>query len=352
MSRRLRVLIAFALVVLAIPTMGAGGRSADARSEHQRVLEFWTHERVAQAVPRDIVFDPVTNRYFVAKPDNPGNGNGGGKGGGNGGGKGKPAADVTGASWDGGGAVVESTGKVLFQLGLDAEGNPQFWVCSASVVDDPAADRSIILTAAHCVYDNVTGEFATNWMFIPNYDAAPAPLSTSSNSFCDDTLHGCWTAEHIVLSGGFAFAGGFNLFAIISDYAFVVTGPGGHDATTYVETLGSQDIMFSQPADLSVHAFGYPHAPPYDGSDLVYCSGGAGFDPGTLNLTYRLPCDMTGGASGGPWGIQFADGSGFLMSLTSYRYQGDEAVYGPKFDSSVQILFQVALTAGDDTIVL
>jgi len=348
--RRLtRLLVALALAVLAVPALGAGGRPADPGSAHQQVLDFWTQRRVAQAVPRDIVFDPATGRFDVAKPDHPGNGGGGG-GGGKGGGKGKGSTSVTGASWDGGGTVVESTGKVLFQLGTDDQGNPQFWVCSASLVKDTAADRSIILTAAHCVYDNVTGEFATNWVFIPDYDAAPAPLSTSDSSYCDLTVYGCWTAEHIVLSGGFAFAGGFNLFAILSDYAFVVVGPGGKDATM-AETLGAQDIMFAQPSDLSVHAFGYPHAPPYDGSDLVYCAGTAGFDANLLNLTYRLPCDMTGGASGGPWGIGFADGSGTIMSLNSYRYIGDDAMYGPKFDSSVGILFQVALTAADDTIV-
>jgi hypothetical protein len=40
------------------------------------------------------------------------------------------------------------------------------------------------------------------------------------------------------------------------------------------------------------------------------------------------------------------------MSPDSYRDHGDDSTYRPRFDSSVPIPLRVALTVGDDTIVL
>ena len=68
-----------------------------------------------------------------------------------------------------------------------------------------------------------------------------------------------------------------------------------------------------------VHAFGCPAARPYSGDDLVYCAGGVNVDKRLANLTDRLGCDVTGGASGGPWGTEFEDGSGELISVNSYK---------------------------------
>jgi hypothetical protein len=133
---------------------------------------------VAQAVPRDFLFDPGTGRFSPSK-GKPGGTPGGGGGGGGGGGE--EATLVTGASWSGGDGVDGAVGKVLFQM------DGSYWVCSATVIDDDGkADRSLILTAAHCAYDETNGAFATEWMFIPDYDAIPASLTTNG-SFCDST---------------------------------------------------------------------------------------------------------------------------------------------------------------------
>ena len=42
------------------------------------------------------------------------------------------------------------------------------------VTDSIHNDRSIILTAGHCVFDEANGVFATNWMFIPDFDDGPS----------------------------------------------------------------------------------------------------------------------------------------------------------------------------------
>lgn len=348
MRRVVQVLVIVALLAGVLSSGSAmAGPPQEPRSEHQRIVDFWTPERVQQAVPRDFVLDEASGRVIpTAKGGNkPGGGDGGGKGGGKGG-KGGDTT-VSGAPWDGGGEVLATTGKVLFELG------GSYYVCSASVVDDSAADASIVLTAAHCVYDNVgAGQFATNWMFIPAYDDTKPDLTTSG-SFCGQTTYGCWTASALVLHDGFASAGGFTSTAILHDFAFAVVGSGGNANGLPEDVLGSHALDFSAVSkNTSVHAFGYPAAATFN-RDLMYCAGGVGFDSRLAKATYQLGCSMTGGASGGPWYGSFdsSSGSGTAMSVNSYRYSSGDAMYGPKFNSTTAAVFSAALTATANTIV-
>lgn len=307
----------------------------DRRAEHQRIVDFWTPERVAQAIPRDFVLDPERGFIPAKKPDNPG------KPGGDGGTE-PDTGLVTGASWNGGGTVVNTTGKVLFQMG------GSYYVCSASVVEDGPNDTdSVILTAAHCVYDESRGEFATNWMFVPAYDTDPAPLTTNG-SFCGQTEYGCWTATALTVHSEFVTAGGFNDQAVVYDFAFATVGSGGHDGTA-LDALGTQAISFSEigtdpETPIEVYSFGYPAAKKYKGNDLTYCKGPVANPPLNGDPTYRIECDMTGGSSGGPWfsGFDLASGTGTLVSVNSYGYRGDSGMYGPKFNEDTQALYSAA----------
>jgi V8-like Glu-specific endopeptidase len=104
-----------------------------------------------------------------------------------------------------------------------------------------------------------------------------------------------------------------------------------------VDALGAYPIRTgSTPAGSRVHVFGYPAGTPYHGNDLVYCAGATGVAPDTGD--WALTCDMTGGASGGPWlygSANPADGSGEVISVNSYRISGGTGVYGPHFDGCV-----------------
>jgi len=210
-----------AIAALAVSVVMVGSTSAGAapnsstpnnqtprQSEHDRITAFWTNERVAQAIPRDFDYDAHTRSFKPSARPAPG-----------GGGSGTPSPPV-GSSWTAGGEVLQTTGKVLFAMA------GVYYVCSASVANDTVSTRSIILTAGHCVYDETNKAFATNWMFVPDYDSAPATLTTSG-SFCAQTKLGCWTANALVAAGGFANAGSFNDQAIVHDYAFAVVGSGG-----------------------------------------------------------------------------------------------------------------------------
>ena len=48
------------------PAAHRSGGGKGPQSEHQRIIEFWTQERVAQAQPRDFRFDPSTRQFTLA----------------------------------------------------------------------------------------------------------------------------------------------------------------------------------------------------------------------------------------------------------------------------------------------
>lgn len=345
--RRALIAITGALLLFAgiVPAQAASDRGNEARSEHQRIVDFWTPARVAQAVPRDFEFDPATGQFRqVAAVARPAARRGGGGGGGG-------STSVLGASWTGAtgkGTVQETTGKVLFALGSS------YYVCSASVIPDSDATRSLVLTAAHCAYDETKGQFATNWMFIPNYDAAPASLTTNG-SFCAQTLYGCWTAAALVVDSGFASAGGFNTQATLHDYAIAVVGAGGKGGSVSPQldtAVGTQAVSFAgAPPKADTYLFGYPASGKYNGKDLVYSRGQLGRDPFNGNLTYRVASDMTGGCSGGPWFTPFTSGTGTQISVNSYGYSGQTYMHGPVFNANTQAVYTAATSAANNSIV-
>ncbi|HEX2884248.1 MAG TPA: hypothetical protein VHQ42_06725 [Candidatus Limnocylindria bacterium] len=331
MRHRLPALLAAALLLATFAApVGAQG---PARSAHERTIAHWTPARMAAAVPRDFVRD-LSGRFIPAeKPENPGKPGGGGGG---------SSDSTTGASWNGGGVIKEASGKVYFEMAGGA------YICSGAVATDSVTGRSLVLTAAHCAFDETNGEFATNWLFIPDFDESPTYT-------CTDAAYGCWTADALVVHDGYATAGGFNTQATLHDFAFAVVGPGGHGGTQLDQTVGSfaLDLGGFDAAGDTAYAFGYPAAQKYKGSDLVYCAGGIFEDPYNDELTWGLPCKMTGGSSGGPWLSAFVTGSGTgaLSSLNSYGYSGVSAMHGPKFNADTQAVFSAARTATSNTIV-
>lgn len=298
-----------------------------AKAEHQRVVDFWTPERMAQAQPRDYVRDPATGGFELASDRGMGS-----------------AADpgsrrtVMGAIWTGDGLVQRTTGKAFFVIG----GNLS--TCSASVVQDSSELTSLVLTAAHCVYDNEAKAFASFWLFIPDYAASPAtgPLDAD---YCAQTPYGCWTAQGLTVPQGYADQDTFNDTAAVNDVAFVTIGPGFPDGGQLDATVGVQQVEFAaQEEGVSTYVFGYPASQGYTGAELVYSAGRLRFDQRKDDLTYRVASDMAGGNSGGPWytGFDPDTGAGTTTSVTSYGYADQPFMYGPIFDATTQELHQAA----------
>ena len=312
------LLTVLALLPLAVAPVAAGDPSANAKAEHERIGKYWTAERIANAKPRDFVRTDAGKFVPKAKPGGSGSG--------------------TGASWTGGGPVVQRTGKVLFTMD---GGN---WVCSASAIGDSRSTHSLVLTAGHCAYDEVNRAFATNWTYVPSFDTAPTFT-------CAQATYGCWTASGLVVHNGYATAGGFNTQATLHDFAFAIVGAGGK-TSSQLDALGTYGIAYPAiSTGGTVHAFGYPAAGKYHGNDLTYCTGPTFNDQYNGNQTWGIACNMTGGSSGGPWLAGFTNTAGTATSLNSYGYSGIRNMYGPKFNSNTQAFYNRANTTTGNSIV-
>lgn len=322
-SALLTVLALLPLAVAPVLAGDAGDKATNAKAEHQRIVKYWTAERIAGAKPRDFVktgdgtFQPKAK---PVKPPPPG------------------GSTVTGASWTGGGPVVQRTGKVLFTM------DGSNWVCSASAVSDSRSTHSLVLTAGHCAYDEVNRAFATNWTYVPSFDTAPTFT-------CAQSTFGCWTASGLVVDSGYATAGGFNTQATVHDFAIAIVGPGGKGGSQ-LDALGTYGIAYPAiSTGGSVHAFGYPAAGRYKGRDLTYCAGPTFNDNLNGNRTWGIDCNMTGGSSGGPWLAGFTNSGGTATSLNSYGYSGLSNMYGPKFNSNTNAVYNRANSSTGNSIV-
>ncbi|MFI6521202.1 trypsin-like serine peptidase [Spirillospora sp. NPDC050679] len=228
-------------------------------------------------------------------------------------------AAVTGALWTRGGAVARGTGRVFYTVaGRDH-------VCSAATVR--SANRDVVVTAAHCV--RPPGGWADNWIFVPGYRDGDGP-------------HGGFTARRMFVPREWSRdpggpAGGDH------DVAMVALAPaaGRHVA----DVAGGLPLAFGGPGHRRTHVFGYPAAGRYDGERLAYCSGVPALSRRGATAGRGLRCDLTRGASGGPWltGFDPATGRGAITSISSFKFADDQAtMYGPPFGPSVRHAYEQA----------
>ena len=348
MNLRLRsfVVLLAAVPVLAFVSVGSAVQPANPghQPDHATVVRYWTPERVARAVPREVSPDSGPSGFtpLARNAGKPGGGGG-------------STTSSGGAQWTRAGVVKETTGKVLFTMaGTD-------YVCSGSVVIDTSATTSLVLTAGHCAYDETNHDFATHWMFVPDYEDGGSIITNPDGSHkfsCDTVPYGCWTATALVTTTAWANGNG-SLAAFNDDYAFAVMGAGGKtgEAKQLDATVGAQGIAFDRKHPATVYAFGYPQASPYDGQKLIYCAGTDSADTWGGTSDFGLKCNMTGGSSGGPWFVDFdpATGIGKLNSVNSFKYTAgplSKNMFGPYFDAYTQKTYNEALKVPSDNIAI
>lgn len=212
---------------------------------------------------------------------------------------------------------IDHVGKVFFTMGAFA------YVCSGNVV--VSDNDSTVATAGHCVNEG-PGAFVRNFVFVPAYLNGTAP-------------YGIWPAKALYTTTQWRTAGDIRY-----DTGFAVTAAvkGKHLA----DVVGASGVEFNIDRGLSYQAFGYPAAPPFDGQSLKSCSGDATKDP--INPQFKsqgIPCDMTGGSSGGPWMVD-SEHDSFQNSITSYGYiGGPPIIYGPYWGSVIRDTYELASTS-------
>lgn len=295
-------LAAFASPALARSDAAGAAKAAvtAAEAEHQRILDYWTPARMANATPRDITLPLGSKPRPTAKP---GSGS---------------STDVKGATWNGGGDVVLTTGKVFFTL------NGTNYVCSGSAVK--SNNRSTVLTAGHCLHNGGNnGPFATKWMFAPGYSSGDHPVL------------GRWTATDLYTTLNWHTK--TNWYDDDAGFAVVTQGTGtaledaieAYAPGTVIPSIDVTNTTFTD----TYFAFGYPAAKKYSGQILTYCSGPVSTTRDRYN-TLSMACDMTGGSSGGPWLYKWDSTrkTGTLNSLNSYGYSSLKGyMFGPIFGS-------------------
>jgi len=270
---------------------GIATRSGAVTAEQQHAVDrYWTPDRMRLAgalVPEITPIPPDDNT-----PDQPT----------------PPPADRPdpGEVWRHGGKVNATVGRLFFTFDDGYDGS-----CTATVVD--GANRSTIVTAAHCLRGVGAADDACNWnhneYFVPGYRNGTKPYG----GFSIRTMltSAAWnTAED---SSAAALAG--------YDAAVVVANP-GLDGRRVADVVGTQRIAFTPVATGQfIHAFGYPHVQSgtrFLGARMVHCAGPVAPGP-DAPLLVGMRCDMAHGASGGPHLADFdpATGPGTVVGVTT-----------------------------------
>jgi hypothetical protein len=264
-----------------------------------------------------------------------------------GGGGGGSSNVVANAQWTSGGIVQTAVGRLYFEMPANSQRTRwNGYVCSGTVVTDATEGRSVIQTAAHCVYDDVNKAFARNVMFIP--DQAHTRGSGTDLNCSNDPL-GCWTPSFGVVDANWTS----RTFPdnVQWDYAYYVAYDGVHTAGfadkggVLDAAAGSLVISFSWPAfDVANSDTDYTHALGYSYSDdpnLMYCAEDL-HQLDTANW-WLGSCGLSGGSSGGAWVQPLKSGTGPLISVNSWGYTNQPGMAGPKLvGTTAQSVFTCA----------
>jgi len=211
---------------------------------------------------------------------------------------------------------LSTVGKVFF---TNAAG--QDMVCSGTAV--ASLNQSVVDTAGHCLYWN--GDWVKNVIFCPLYDSGNTP-------------YGCWAARDLEVPSDWIHARPNDLH---HDFGMAIVSPNSQGVLT--DIVGGAGWAYNQPVNQPFYAYGYPAAYPFDGQTRQSCEGSSGkswqHGGGTV---VSIPCNMTGGSSGGPWFIKI-NGNWYLNGhndFTSSMQPGH--MFSPYYDDTWYALYDKA----------
>ena len=277
---RTRIVLAVAAVLTLLPLAAAPAMARDgARAEHDRIVKHWTSERIANAVPRDFAKSGLA-------------------------GAGRPEGQAEAADEPAAAAASRARrGPRAARSSPRPARSCSRWTAATgsapgTVVDDGGRPGySMVLTAGHCAIDETNGTFATNWMFIPAFDTKPTYT-------CSASAYGCWTAVGLVGPQPVRHRG-------------FVQQPGGRPTTGRSRSSGRAaspartaarrdrrqlpDRVLRGGQGRQARRLRVPGRRQVPRQRPRLLRGRDRRGPGTSNLTWGMPCNMTGGSSGGPW---------------------------------------------------
>lgn len=182
--------------------------------------------------------------------------------------------------------------------------------CSASVI----SGKNIVVTAAHCCYTRGQG-WRSNFRFYPAYRSGQHPTYGSFP----------WASARILTSW-------INRGARQDDVCLISLGNNnaGRPVTYYTGWLGRQ---WNWPSIRSLHALGYP-GNIGGGSSMQLCAAES-FSPSAAcggATVLNLGCNMTYGASGGPWINGYRGGNWVDSVVSGYDNATCTGTFGQTFN--------------------
>jgi V8-like Glu-specific endopeptidase len=212
---------------------------------------------------------------------------------------------------------LSTVGKVFFtnKAGQDM-------VCSGTAV--ASLNQSVVDTAGHCLYWN--GSWVQNLIFCPLYENGNTPYD-------------CWAARDLEVPSDWIGAKPNDYH---HDFGMAIVSPNSQGLLT--DLVGGAGWAYNQPVNQPFYAYGYPAAPPFDGKTRKSCdegSSGKSWQHGGGTVV-SIPCNMTGGSSGGPWFIKIS-GNLYLNGhndFTSILQHGH--MFSPYYDDTWYALYDKA----------
>lgn len=193
-------------------------------------------------------------------------------------------------------------------------------VCTATAIGNYA-----VATAAHCLYSHELGAAATSATFVPRYNGGPSPK-------------GIWASAYPLIPSQWVAAPNRAF-----DYAALIVHP--NNGQTIEQAVGSLPILWNDSRQMHWLIAGYPAASPFTGERQFLCAAGSAVSDTTFSPpTMGLGCDMTQGASGGPWIVGYR-GENYINGITSYALPGVAAAFSPYFDSVVKAAYDCAVAS-------
>lgn len=306
------------------PDSSPDDQTTDLTTQDEKVLAYWTPERLASAVPYEPSKTPTAEE--AAGGDTPTGPEGS-----------TPPAEPLKASPSvmrsettilasdpSTGVAPQTTPVTNFpntngKLFFDGYGTGNAY-CSASALN--TGTKRVVITAGHCVYDD--GAWKQNVVFVPNYDkrnADPDPV-------------GIWTVHALR-----TFDVWINDGDLTHDVGMATLNNGGDDGQRIVDAVGGHGMYWNGSYAFDVSIFGYPsNKTNPEGRYTMWACWGATFRSGkrvSIN-----GCAFGPGASGGPWLHEYnnASGLGYVRSVTSTWLPRTGQNWAPYFTDDMKAL--------------